>query len=125
MTKDDLIFFLNVAADLSGHPATGPVPLAAAQAQIKEYLKQHTDLNDPAILVPVDRLLKISAAAQVAGTYVPASYDPTLYVDPEEPAADTQKPWKKKKHWQSEPTVEPNPNPTLDPDLPYPSEDGQ
>jgi hypothetical protein len=110
MTKDDVIFVLNVASDLSGHGYNGPIPLAAAQAQVKAYIKDHPDINDPSLLQPLDRLLKISSAAQVAATYVPGFYNPADYVDPEpavtpEPAvveekvAEPKPEWKKKK-WQ-------------------------
>jgi hypothetical protein len=121
MTKDDVIFVLNVASDLSGHGYNGPIPLAAAQAQVKAYIKDHPDINDPSLLQPLDRLLKISSAAQVAATYVPASYVPADYVDPEpavtpEPAAlveqkavEPKPEWKKKKwqkKWEPEPETE-------------------
>ena len=121
MTKDDVIFVLNVASDLSGHGYNGPIPLAAAQAQVKAYIKDHPDINDPSLLQPLDRLLKISSAAQVAATYVPGFYNPADYVDPEpepapEPAVVEEKAvepkpeqWKKKKwqkKWEPEPETE-------------------
>jgi hypothetical protein len=130
MTKDDVIFVLNVASDLSGHGYNGPIPLAAAQAQVKAYIKDHPDINDPSLLQPLDRLLKISSAAQVAATYVPGFYNPADYVDPtpevdsstveqespklldegSNPSPPEPKPeWKKKKwqkKWEPEPETE-------------------
>lgn len=81
MTKDDLIFFFDTAAALSGHTQTGPDALSGAQAQVKTYLTEHTDLQDPDVLRSFDTLLKVSSAAQVPGVYTAPPYDPNDYYD--------------------------------------------
>lgn len=85
MEKDDLVFLLNTVADLSSHQNNGPVALASAKGAVKAYVADKEELQDPEILNAIDRLLKISSAAQVPGVFRPTSFNPTDYVDqPEE-----------------------------------------
>lgn len=83
MEKDDLLFILDTAADLSGHQDNGPVALARTQEAVKGYIADKKELQDPDVLNAIDSLLKISSAAQVPGVFRPTSLDLTDYVDPE------------------------------------------
>jgi hypothetical protein len=130
MTKEDVLFILNTAADTSAHQGAGVNALSGAQQAIKAYAKDHTELQDPEILAAIDRLLKVSSAAEVPGVYKPTGFNFNDYVDQKtEPVAPTPTPtpeapklWPKKKKWQppvTEPVVEPVnvPEPT-----PFPAE---
>lgn len=82
MNKDDLLFILNTAADLSAHQGTGAAALAGAQAAVKSYIADKEELQDPDVLTALDRLFQISAAAEVPGVFTPESFDLTDYVEP-------------------------------------------
>src|SRR5579859_3985200 len=84
MTKDDLLFILNTAADLSGHQSNGPVALLGAQSAVKTYIADKEELQDPDILTSLDRLLKISSAAQVPGVFNPTGVIITDYLETKE-----------------------------------------
>ena len=103
MTKDDLIFILNTAADLSGHQNNGWAALSRAQDAVKAYVADKEELQDPAMLTAVDRLLKLSSAAQVPGVFKTPDFDLTDYVEPKEETPSEETATIEQPEWMNQP----------------------